>query len=161
MREGSQILTGGKQMHFRTASSLGCPGGNNQVLFWSPPWNVQLSRLSGKGGSYPQGTPGPGAMVREKQGWLPRGGGWAFPLHLPGWLPLTTRWAESLVSGQDIASLSWRPLQSEGCSVWGEDPLEVSLPQAHRPPAVQLGSAGPAGEHRAPHCCSPTWSLLP
>lgn len=26
----------------------------------------------------------------------------------------------------------------------------MSLPQAHRPPAVQLGSAGPAGEHCAP-----------
>ena len=37
----------------------------------------------------------------------------------------------------------------------------MSLPQAHRPPAVQLGSAGPAGECRVPHCCSPPRSLLP
>lgn len=72
MREGSQIVMGGKQMHLWTASSLGCPGGNNQILYWSPPWNVQLSRQSGQGGSYPRGTPGPGAGVDAAAGRGPR-----------------------------------------------------------------------------------------
>lgn len=99
--------------------------------------------------------PRPWGYSQGEAGLAAQGWEWAFPLYLPGRLPLTTRWAESLVSGQDIASLSWRPFQSEGCPVWGEDPLEVSLPQAHRPPAVQLGSAGPAGEHRAPRLLFP------
>lgn len=123
-------------------------GGTKARASWvSPPATVALAlslrHWGACGGMCGGGTPGPGATVREA-GLAAQGGSGPFLSTSPDGCPSPPGGGRvpGLWTGHCFPVLAPFP-EAEGCPVWGEDPLEVSLPQAPQTPSSSAGVRRP------------------